>query len=174
MTSTSTAVNKQGYVERRQSAAGQGGTPALNTMTKVTLADHLGVGKRSLLMRLGILSPGEGQRLESEDPGRMMVTTEDPSSSDSVKSRITIINSVPGTGTSMVESPPGAMPATACRKENAHTPEYLQPRSFKSLLTREDAPAFPFNLWHDVVCDRHIDFSAIVDDVEAIAPQYEY
>ena len=43
--------------------------------------------------------------------------------------------------------------------------------AIKSLVAQGRAPPFPFNLWHDVLCDCLIDFATIVDDHHSLVPQ---
>ena len=44
--------------------------------------------------------------------------------------------------------------------------------AFKSLVSRGNAPPFPLSLWHDVLCDRIIDFTSIVDDHRGVTLQH--
>jgi len=42
----------------------------------------------------------------------------------------------------------------------------------KSLMSRGNAPPFSLNLWQDVLCNRFLDFAAIIDDHRGIIPQH--
>ncbi len=42
-----------------------------------------------------------------------------------------------------------------------------------SLDAQGDCPPFPYPLWRDILCNRHIDFGAIIEDFQSVQAQYD-
>src|SRR5258708_7369360 len=41
------------------------------------------------------------------------------------------------------------------------------------LNAQGDCPPFPYPLWHNILCNCHIDFGAIIEDFQSIQAQYD-
>src|SRR5258708_8761013 len=41
----------------------------------------------------------------------------------------------------------------------------------RSLDAQGDCPPFPYPLWRDILCNRHIDFGAIIEDFQSVQAQ---